>query len=88
MSPEWIDTDTGNRYLADAPDNPIGERWIGLSGLTGEAVGRSGFGIHGTIEPESIGRDQSMGCIRLVADDVAWVYDLLVEGKSRVAVRE
>lgn len=88
MNPEWIDPSTGHRYLADAPDNPIGERWIGLQGLTGDAVGRSGFGIHGTIEPESIGRDQSMGCIRLVADDVAWVYDLLVEGKSRVAIRE
>lgn len=88
INPEWIDPSTGHRYLADAPDNPIGERWIGLQGLTGNAIGRSGFGIHGTIEPESIGRDQSMGCIRLVADDVAWVYDLLVEGKSRVAVRE
>lgn len=88
MNPEWIDPATGHRYLADAPDNPIGERWIGLQGLTGNAIGRSGFGIHGTIEPDSIGRDQSMGCIRLVADDVAWVYDLLVEGKSRVAIRE
>lgn len=88
MNPEWIDPATGHRYLADAPDNPIGERWIGLQGLTGNAIGRSGFGIHGTIEPESIGRDQSMGCIRLVADDVAWVYDLLVEGKSRVAIRD
>lgn len=88
MNPEWIDPATGHRYLADAPDNPIGERWIGLVGLTGDAVGRSGFGIHGTIDAASIGRDQSMGCIRLVADDVAWVFDLLVDGKSRVAVRE
>jgi lipoprotein-anchoring transpeptidase ErfK/SrfK len=88
MNPEWIDPATGHRYLADAPDNPIGERWIGLMGLTGDAVGRSGFGIHGTIDADSIGRNQSMGCIRLVADDVAWVYDLLVDGKSRVAVRE
>ena len=88
LNPEWIDPATGHRYLADAPDNPIGERWIGLAGLTGEAVGRSGFGIHGTIDAGSIGHDQSMGCIRLVADDVAWVFDLLVEGKSRVVVRD
>jgi len=88
LNPEWIDPATGHRYLADAPDNPIGERWIGLVGLNGDALGRSGFGIHGTIDAASIGRDQSMGCIRLVADDVSWVFDLLVEGKSRVAVRE
>ena len=29
-----------------------------------------------------------MGCIRMLNDDVAKVYELLVEGKSTVVVRE
>jgi len=87
VNPEWTDPNTGHRYLADDPDNPIGERWIGLLGLSGEALDRSGFGIHGTNDPTSIGKNASMGCVRLLADDIEWVFDLLVENKSRVVIR-
>src|SRR5262249_50057495 len=82
MNPEWTDPTTGHRFLADDPNNPIGERWIGLMGLSGEAVGRTGFGIHGTIDPSTIGKDRSMGCIRLVAQDIEWLFDLMLENKS------
>lgn len=85
-NPDWTDPVTHQHYLADDPDNPIGERWLGLEGLTGESVGRTGFGIHGTIEPESIGQNMSLGCVRLVPEDVAAVYELLVERHSRVTV--
>lgn len=86
-NPEWTDPQNGVRYLADDPHNPIGERWIGLEGIAGEAVGRTGFGIHGTIDPSSIGENMSMGCIRLVAEDIEVVFDLLVETYSRVIIR-
>lgn len=46
------------------------------------------YGIHGTIDPNSIGKQSSMGCIRLRADDIAMVYDMMVEGKSTVVVKE
>ena len=85
-NPDWTDPITHQHYLADDPDNPIGERWIGLEGLAGEAVGKVGFGIHGTIDPDSIGENMSMGCIRMFAEDVAEVYDLLVDRGSRVVV--
>ena len=71
---------------ADDPRNPLGEHWIGLEGVEGDAIGRSGFGIHGTIEPENIGKPVSDGCIRMLNEDVAFVYSLLVTGKSRVTV--
>lgn len=86
-NPDWTDPTNGRHYLADDPENPIGERWIGLYGVEGEAVGKTGFGIHGTIDPASIGQNMSMGCIRLSAKDVEQVYDLLVLNESRVVVR-
>ncbi len=73
---------------ADDPDNPLGEYWIGLTGIDGHAVGKSSYGIHGTIRPESIGRQESMGCVRLINEDVEKVFELLVEGKSTVIIRE
>lgn len=73
---------------ADDPKNPLGEFWIGLAGVEGQAVGKSSYGIHGTIDPQSIGKEESMGCIRLKNEDVAVVFELLVEGKSMVVVGE
>jgi LysM repeat protein len=70
----------------DDPMNPLGERWIGLEGVEGEAVGHEGYGIHGTIEPDSIGRAVSLGCIRMHNEDVAVVYSLLLPGKSTVTI--
>lgn len=73
---------------SDDPRNPLGEYWLGLVGLEGQAVGKASYGIHGTIDPNSIGKMESMGCIRMRNEDVAIVYELLVDGKSTVLVRE
>ncbi len=58
---------------ADDPQNPLGERWIDIG---------NSFGIHGTIEPDSIGKSESAGCVRMRNEDVAEVYDLLTVGSS------
>ncbi len=50
--------------------------------------GQTSYGIHGTIEPDTIGRQASMGCVRLKVEDVQLVYDMLSEGKSRVLVMQ
>lgn len=63
---------------ADDPANPIGERWISLG---------NGYGIHGTIEPDSIGKAASRGCIRMHNSDVEIVYDLLTVGSEVVIQR-
>jgi len=57
----------------DDPNNPLGERWIDIG---------DGFGIHGTIDPESIGKNESRGCIRMLNADVEEVYDFLVIGSE------
>jgi lipoprotein-anchoring transpeptidase ErfK/SrfK len=50
-----------------APNNPMGERVIGL-GPTGQ------YAIHGTNVPGSIGRAASYGCIRMHNADVVDLY--------------
>lgn len=70
------------------PKNPLGGYWIALEGQDGQAVGKESYGIHGTIDPNSIGKMQSMGCIRLRQEDISWVFDLLVDGKSKVLVKD
>jgi lipoprotein-anchoring transpeptidase ErfK/SrfK len=73
---------------ADDPKNPLGPVWLGLAGTDGQAVGKASYGIHGTIEPDSIGKMASMGCIRMHNEDVTLVYELLIEGKSTVVVKD
>ena len=45
------------------------------------------YGIHGTIEPDSIGKNESRGCIRMLNSEVEEVYDFLVIG-SEVKVQK
>ena len=70
------------------PKNPLGGYWIALEGQDGQAIGKESYGIHGTIDPSSIGKMESMGCIRLRPEDISWVFDLLVDGKSKVLVKD
>ncbi|MBK9127008.1 MAG: L,D-transpeptidase family protein [Phycisphaerales bacterium] len=70
----------------DDPNNPLGEYWIGLEGVDGGAVGQVGYGIHGTIEPESIGKAVSLGCVRMLNEDVAFLFKLMQPGKSTVTI--
>lgn len=86
INPVWRNPRTGEFFAADNPENPIGERWIGIEGV-GAAAAHEGYGIHGTIDPDSIGTDASMGCVRLNDDAVAVVYEMLVEQVSRVIVK-
>lgn len=86
IKPTWTDPDTGKTYLGSDPDYPLGSRWIALDGIEGAAKGRTGFAIHGTKDPETIGTQSSRGCIRLFNGDVVELYDLLEPGQSYVNV--
>ncbi len=88
VNPQYYPPNGGEVIAPDDPTNPLGERWMGFEGVAGNAVGQEGFGIHGTIEPESIGQDASLGCVRMASHDVSLVYDLLVSKHSRVLIRE
>ncbi|MDX1966602.1 MAG: L,D-transpeptidase family protein [Planctomycetaceae bacterium] len=76
VNPQYTDPD-GRVIDGDDPANPLGERWIDLG---------NSYGIHGTIEPDSIGKAASRGCIRLGSEDVVTVYNFLSVG-SDVVIR-
>ena len=49
------------------PDNPLGDRWLTL--------GNTSYGIHGTNNLWSIGREATHGCVRLYNHDMRALYD-------------
>jgi hypothetical protein len=55
--PEVTNVDKKLR-IAPGPRNPVGAAWIGLD--------RPGYGIHGTVRPQDIGKTGSHGCFRLL----------------------
>jgi lipoprotein-anchoring transpeptidase ErfK/SrfK len=48
--------------LPPGPNNPVGVIWIALN--------KKGIGLHGTSDPDAIGRSASHGCIRLANWDI------------------
>jgi lipoprotein-anchoring transpeptidase ErfK/SrfK len=58
--------------LPPGPNNPVGLAWIGLD--------RPGYGIHGTPDPEKVGRTESHGCFRLANWDALTLLRLAFSG--------
>ncbi len=88
IKPPWRDPVTRKLLHYGEPGYALGSRWIGLEGIKGAAKDRTGFGIHGTEEPETVGTNSSRGCIRLHDSDAIFVYNLLVPVHSLVEVVE
>jgi len=61
------------------PGGPFGAFWMGLS--------RPHYGIHGTNDPSSIGREVSHGCIRMYNEDVLRLASIVPVG-TRVTIRQ
>ena len=85
--PDWLNPQTNQYFAKGDLKNPIGEHWIPIKGIDHATRELHGFGIHGTIDPESIGKQESMGCVRMLPDDVALLYEMLAEDESRVTIR-
>ncbi|MBL8857961.1 MAG: L,D-transpeptidase family protein [Planctomycetes bacterium] len=60
-----------------SPENPLGTRWIAWLDADGATTG---LGFHGTNQPESIGKDESQGCIRMRNADVEELFEILPRG--------
>jgi lipoprotein-anchoring transpeptidase ErfK/SrfK len=57
------EADDTKQRLPPGPNGPVGVVWIDLT--------KEHYGIHGTPEPQTIGRTQSHGCVRLTNWDAA-----------------
>lgn len=66
------DDDSGKQQLPPGPNSPVGVVWIDLS--------KEHYGIHGTPDPETIGRAQSSGCVRLTNWDAARLAQMVRPG--------
>ncbi len=75
--PTWTGPD-GKMYSSKDPANPLGTRWIAFE----ETEQHAGYGIHGTKAPESIGKQSSNGCIRMLNRDVEEVFSMLRPGEN------
>jgi len=62
--------------LPPGPNGPVGVVWIDLS--------KEHYGIHGTPEPQTIGRTESHGCVRLTNWDAARLAQMVSPGTKVV----
>ena len=85
-NPDWRNPRTGEYYSRDDPDNPIGEYWMALEGIDEDTRGVRGYGIHGTVDPGSIGDAASMGCIRLRDADIDELFTMFAGGETTVEI--
>ncbi|MHC4981864.1 MAG: L,D-transpeptidase [Planctomycetota bacterium] len=60
--------------------------WIGIAGLDEANRDARGYGIHSTDDPSSVGKESSLGCIRLRDGDIDFVFSVLYEDNSTVHV--
>lgn len=70
-------TPTGNYIIINKeynPGGPYGVLWMGLS--------KPHYGIHGTNNPSSIGKEVSKGCIRMHNNDVTELSSLVPIGTN------
>ncbi|MHC4944094.1 MAG: L,D-transpeptidase family protein [Planctomycetota bacterium] len=76
--PDWYSDQHGRLIPFGDPDNILGTRWLGFE----SQEHARGFGIHGTTEPESIGKNLSSGCIRMLNEDVESLFNITARGTS------
>ena len=75
-NPEW--TFNGVKYPYGSPQNVLGTRWMRLRpAAVNPNKNLSGYGIHGTWQPESIGKMASNGCIRMKNSDVEELFAII-----------
>ncbi len=76
-NPPWWRSD-GKQIPFGDTNNVLGTRWMGLKYADDTPL--AGYGIHGTWEPDTIGKQASAGCIRLLNSDVEELFALVPEG--------
>lgn len=76
--PTWWRPDGKSIPYGD-PENLLGTHWL--------SINVKGYGLHGTWEPDTIGKQLSAGCVRMLNDDIEQLFTLLPLG-TPVSIRD
>ena len=76
VDPVWFNK--GIVVPPESPQNVLGSRWLGFD--------LPGYGIHGTVEPETIGKQVTAGCIRMRNEEVEEIYNLVPRGTKVIVI--
>jgi lipoprotein-anchoring transpeptidase ErfK/SrfK len=70
INPTWFKA--GAVVAAGSPENILGTRWLGFN--------LPGYGIHGTTDPKSVGKQVTEGCVRMLNSEVEELYSIVPVG--------
>lgn len=82
LNPAWKNPFTGSVIAGGDPENPLGRYWIGFW-----TDGKNWVGMHGTPNPNSVGRAASHGCVRMYNQDIAELFGKVIPGTPVTVVR-
>jgi lipoprotein-anchoring transpeptidase ErfK/SrfK len=85
IEPPWTRPSDNKQIEYGDAENVLGSRWMAIKSTDHPEL--TGFGIHGTWERDSIGRQSSAGCVRMLNEDVEELFDL-VPRKTSVMIVE
>ena len=72
----YVSKDEKAQKLPPGPNGPVGVAWLDIT--------KEHYGIHGTPEPQTLGRAESAGCIRMANWDVLRLSRMIKAGTSAV----
>jgi len=84
IKPTWYKT--GAIIPPDSPDNVLGSRWMGLKGVDDGGVEIEGYGIHGTTKPNELGKQITLGCVRMQNEDIEVLFDIVSVGTEVIII--
>jgi hypothetical protein len=67
-----VEDSEGDQVLPPGPNSPVGVAWLDLT--------KDHYGIHGTSEPQNIGKTESHGCLRMTNWDVLRLSQMMKPG--------
>lgn len=77
VNPPWFKAG-GAVVPPESPENILGSRWMGFD--------IPEYGIHGTIQPETIGQQVTAGCVRMKNQEVEELYSIVPQGTEVTVV--
>lgn len=85
-NPAYTHPRTKERFAGGDPKNPVGKYWLRLEGMDENTKKLESYGIHGTIEPQTVGTQASLGCVRMLDKDIEELYGVVAMKRTKVEI--